>query len=183
MGSGLAGECQALRSICKPQTRMKTCRCTRRQGSAGATCLLEPMQMTGLVSTKNVTLMAAAFTAGYAKEVLDEHHSLKVYNVSRENSLVLFENSIYTTVINTKPLPLGRALAEIFEVPQVALDAFCSSLCANAQDYLGRWRVQAGQIGNENQNFLVQHEPTQSLTSSVRMVIARCISPVSKCRN
>jgi hypothetical protein len=40
---------------------------------------------------------------------------------------------------------------------------FYSSLCANAQDYLGRWRVQAGQIGNENQHFLVQHEPTRAI--------------------
>ncbi len=73
--------------------------------------MLAPMQTTGLVSTKNVTLMAAAFTVGYGKEVLDEHPSLKVYNVGRENSLVLFENSIYYTVINTKPLLLGRGAA------------------------------------------------------------------------
>jgi len=55
-----------------------------------------PLRETGFVSTKNVTLMAAAFTSKYAAEESKKYPSMVVYNVGAQNAVVLFENSIYT---------------------------------------------------------------------------------------
>jgi hypothetical protein len=129
---------------------------------------LAPLRATGFVSTKNVPLMAAAFTHPHAKEELERQPPLVVYNVGAQHALVLFENSVYTSVIDTRPLLVGRGLADTFEVPRVALEAFYASLCECAQNYLGRWKVQAGRIDEQNRGFLIEHDPTQSILEQQR---------------
>jgi hypothetical protein len=132
--------------------------------------MLAPMQTTGLVSTKNVTLMAAAFTVGYGNEGkrcrMSTLPSKSTTSVGKIPWCYL--RTRFTPPSSTRNHCLGSVLAKNFEVPQVALEMFYSSLCANAQDYLGRWKVQAGQIGNENQRFLVQHEPTRAILDQQR---------------
>jgi hypothetical protein len=129
---------------------------------------LAPLRETGFVSTKNVPLMAAVFTHPQAKEELERHQPLVVYNVGAQHALVLFENSIYNSVIDTRPLLVGLELADTFEVQRVALEAFYASLCECAQNYLGRWKVQAGRIDEQNRGFLIEHDPTQSIREQQR---------------
>jgi hypothetical protein len=127
-----------------------------------------PLRGTGFVSTKNVTLMAAAFISKYADDVSAQYPSMVVYNVGPQNAVVLFKNSIYTSVIDTRPLPVGGALAEIFQVPQQALDAFYESLCAGAQNYMGRWKVLPDRLDALQQDNIIEHNPTSSILAEQR---------------
>ena len=127
-----------------------------------------PLRETGFVSTKNVTLMAAAFTSKYAAEESKKYPSMVVYNVGAQNAVVLFENSIYTSVIDTRPLLVGGALAEIFKVPQDALDAFYDSLCAGAQNYMGKWKVLPDRLDALPQDNILEHHPTRDILAEQR---------------
>ena len=63
-------------------------------------------------------------------------------------------------MIDTRPLLVGGALAEIFQVPQKALDAFYDSLCAGAQNYMGRWKVLPDRLDALQQDNIIEHNPT-----------------------
>ncbi len=81
----------------------------------------DPIRETALCKTKNATMIEAAFKS----QTRDESPQLVVYAVGDTHSVVVFANSVYSKVLNTRPISVGLPLSATFpDVPEAALMKF-----------------------------------------------------------